>query len=207
MPTPLRTLTLQGARDQILQRCRCAPASAWPGAAASVGLETEWVIVGAGPDETAARPTSLADVHAAVAAAGPLPCGSRVTYEPGGQLELSGPPCLGVSEAMNGMATDLTAIDAGLARYGLRRLGSGIDPHRPPCRVVDTPRYRAMEAFFNDDGEFGRTMMCSTASVQVNVGGDNEATTERRARRAHVFGPPLVAAFANSPVAGGRPTG
>src|SRR5205823_808562 len=84
------------------------------------------------------------------------PCGSRITFEPGGQLELSGPPGTTVADGVNGMAADLAVIDRGLDAAGLRRLGAGVDPWRPPVRVVDTPRYQAMEAFFNghDDGRF-----------------------------------------------------
>src|SRR5947207_6092809 len=201
MPRPLRTLTLQGARDQILQCCGGPPTPA-AAAVSTVGLETEWLIVGDDP----AQVVGLESIEAAVAAAGPLPHASRITYEPGGQLELSGPPSPGTSDAIAGMADDLAAIDRGLQTFGLRRLGSGIDPSRPPVRLVDSPRYRAMETFFDTDGQFGRTMMCSTASIQVNVGGGDAGATDRRARLAHTLGPTLVAAFANSPIAGGRPT-
>src|SRR5438046_624072 len=120
MPSPLRTLTLQGARDHVRRRCASAPAA--------VGLETEWIVVADDP----AEPVRLDAIEAAVAGAGPLPCGSRITFEPGGQLELSGPPGTTVADGVNGMAADLAVIDRGLDAAGLRRLGAGVDPWRPP---------------------------------------------------------------------------
>ena len=50
-------------------------------------------------------------------------------------------------------------------------------------------------------------MMRSTAAVQVNVDLGDPAEGERRWRLAHDIGPVLIAAFANSPLAHGRPTG
>jgi glutamate--cysteine ligase len=51
-------------------------------------------------------------------------------------------------------------------------------------------------------------MMCNTAAVQVNVGlGPTPADAARQWRLAHRLGPTLVAAFANSPLVEGRPSG
>src|SRR5262245_60557021 len=58
----------------------------------TVGAETEWLVVDP-VDPTAHVP--LARVRALVDEAGPPPRGSRVTYEPGGQLELSTAPFSG----------------------------------------------------------------------------------------------------------------
>jgi glutamate--cysteine ligase len=52
---------------------------------------------------------------------------------------------------------------------------------------------------------YGPLMMCSTASVQVNL--DLGADPGARWLRAHLLGPVLVAAFANSPLSGGEPCG
>ncbi|MDQ3945009.1 MAG: hypothetical protein M3357_07660, partial [Actinomycetota bacterium] len=53
-----------------------------------VGVEVEWLVHHMGAPQSAV-PFDI--LTAAVEAAGPLPGGSRVTFEPGGQLELSGP--------------------------------------------------------------------------------------------------------------------
>jgi len=63
-----------------------------------------------------------------------------------------------------------------------------------------------MEAYFEGDGGAGMAMMCGTASVQVNVDLGEATQLVRRWRTAHALGPVLVAAFANSPLAGGVPT-
>jgi ergothioneine biosynthesis glutamate--cysteine ligase EgtA len=68
-----------------------------------------------------------------------------------------------------------------------------------------------MEAFFDRGGPWGRQMMCTTASIQVclDAGEDSEGTGgyRQRWRLLHAIGPVLVAAFANSPLRAGRPTG
>jgi glutamate--cysteine ligase len=68
-----------------------------------------------------------------------------------------------------------------------------------------------MEAFFDRGGPWGRQMMCTTASIQVCLdAGDDSAGTggyRHRWRLLHALGPVLVAAFANSPLRCGRPTG
>src|SRR6202030_3054356 len=89
--------------------------------------------------------------------------------------------------------------------------GYGLDPLRPPRRVLDQPRYAAMEEFFDGDGAWGRRMMCGTASVQVclDAGEDSagESGYRSRWRLLHAIGPVLVAAVANSPLREGEPTG
>jgi glutamate--cysteine ligase len=171
-----------------------------------VGAETEWLVT------DTARPRhhvpldllrSLADQ------AGPLPNGSAVTYEPGGQLELSSPPFPGPAAAHAALAADLAHLRPFLESAGLRLDGHGLDPVRPGVRQLTDPRYTAMERFFDrGGGAGGRTMMRSTASLQVclDIGAD-AADAARRWRRAHRLGPVLTAAFANSPRHRGRPTG
>jgi glutamate--cysteine ligase len=125
-----------------------------------------------------------------------MPGGSRLTFEPGGQVELSAPPAATVGAACQAMATDLAALEGALSPHGVRltQRGTGPSPYR---RLLDGPRYRAMEAYFDSSWPCGRAMMCSTASVQVNLG-----LGPGRWRAANILGPVLAAAFANSPVPG-----
>ena len=132
-----------------------------------------------------------------------LPAGSRITLEPGGQVEISCRPLPGLTPALAATATDLAAISTALRRGGLEPVARGLDPLRPPERILDRPRYAAMEAFFDVEGFAGRTMMCSTAAVQVNVDNGPAATQAERWHLAHALGPVLVATFAHSPVPGG----
>jgi glutamate--cysteine ligase len=64
-----------------------------------------------------------------------------------------------------------------------------------------------MERFFDRQGRSGRLMMCNTAAIQLNVGLGAAAGVDTRWRLANLLGPVLIASFANSPLADGRPTG
>lgn len=170
-----------------------------------VGVECEWLVV---DPERPDDPVPLSRLTAAVAAAAPLPAGSTVSYEPGGQLELSSPPLPGPAAAHRALAADLRHLDPYLTDAGLRRTGCGLDPVRAPHRQLDLPRYAAMEAYFDARGTAGRTMMCSTASIQICLDiGRDAAEARERWRLLHRLGPVLIAAFADSPLRQGRPTG
>ncbi|MFN0281007.1 MAG: ergothioneine biosynthesis glutamate--cysteine ligase EgtA [Kineosporiaceae bacterium] len=174
-----------------------------------VGVELEQVLLSAGPAPGAVPRARHQAVLADVAAAGLV---SRLTVEPGGQLELSGPPCAGLAEALAVMDDDLALLRRCAARRGVRATGVGLDPWSPPRRLLRQPRYEAMEAYFDGTGRAGRLMMCSTASVQVSVEAgagpqDPAGVLARRWDVLHGVGPALVAAFANSPLHEGRPTG
>ncbi len=140
-----------------------------------------------------------------------LPSGAPLTTEPGGQLELSSLPADSLAELVRLTRADLAALRADLASHGLELAGIGLDPLRPPRRILHQPRYAAMEAFFDYGGPWGRQMMCGTASVQVclDAGDDSDGPSgyRWRWRLLHALGPVLVAAFANSPLRAGKPTG
>jgi glutamate--cysteine ligase len=140
-----------------------------------------------------------------------LPSGASLTVEPGGQLELSSAPAATLGELLEVTGQDLAALRDAAAAVGLELCGYGLDPLRPPRRVLDLPRYAAMEKFFDREGPWGRQMMCGTASVQVclDAGDDSagESGYRSRWRLLHAIGPVLVAAFANSPLRAGQATG
>jgi glutamate--cysteine ligase len=198
MDGPASLFTIEQARDQIREQCFS------PSGTGRVGLECEWHVFDRADER---RVVPLEVVERVVADIEPLPAGSRITFEPGGQLELSSPPAVGVDAACDALAIDHDAVAAALDPAGLTLVANGCDPVRPPVRQLRRPRYDAMEAFFDCDGPAGRRMMCRTAALQINVdiGADHEA--DRRWRLAHLVGPVLSAAFASSPVAEGRPSG
>ncbi len=173
-----------------------------------VGVELEWFVHDAREPFRTVAPARLS---AAWRELGTLPLASALTQEPGGQVELSSPPAESLTECVEVMRADLTEVRGCLGLRGLRLAGFGHDPWHPPRRMLTAPRYAAMEAYFDREGPAGRAMMCSTASVQVcldaGTGDDGPQDYRRRWRLAHLLGPVLVAAFANSPLSGGRPTG
>jgi glutamate--cysteine ligase len=144
---------------------------------------------------------------ALIADLGPLPGGSRITIEPGGQLELSSARFDDVTESVAAMGHDLFVLDQACTERRIDLVALGADPVRPPVRVLRAPRYAAMERYFDADGRAGRTMMCNTASIQVNVGLGPDDQVAERWRLANALCPTLVAAFANSPFADGGPVG
>ena len=142
---------------------------------------------------------------------GVLPSGALLTTEPGGQLELSSQPADSLGDLVRATSADLAVLRKAAADVGLELAGIGLDPLRPPRRVLNLPRYAAMEAFFDSGGPWGRQMMCATASVQVclDAGDESDGPSgyRQRWRLVHAIGPVLVGAFANSPLRDGKPTG
>jgi ergothioneine biosynthesis glutamate--cysteine ligase EgtA len=195
---------LPTALDEAVEHVTRAALGAGP--PGRVGLEVEGHLVDL---DAPARRVPWPRVRAAVEDVGPLPGRSRLTVEPGGQLELSGPPAPGVADAVAAVRADRAVLCAALAgtRLGLAPLGA--DPLRRPERVNPAARYRAMEEHFAAVGcaEAGRAMMTSTASVQVNLEAGPAAGWSARVALAHQLGPVLVAVSACSPVLAGRRTG
>lgn len=136
------------------------------------------------------------------------PAGSRLTLEPGGQVELSGPPADLVT-AVRTLELDATAVEQLLASDGLVLNSCGLDPLRAPQRVNPASRYRAMGEHFDAVGHHddGAAMMCSTASLQLNLDAGPAAGWADRLAHVARLRPLLVAMAATSPLAQGIATG
>lgn len=184
-----------------------------------VGLELEWLVH---DSRTPASPLSPKRLAAALGTwcppalrpsshpAAPMPNGSALTVEPGGQVEISTRPAASLAECIAAASADARLLHSRLARAGLTTLGAGADPHRPPTRVLDVPRYIAMENYFDRLNPSGRVMMAATAAVQLCLDAGRAAGPDSfvgRWQTLHAVGPALVAMFANSPVLAGRRTG
>lgn len=174
-----------------------------------VGVEIERIIH---DHEGPHLPVPADRVRAAMASVdGPLPGGGLISFEPGGQLEISSACAPGLPRLIRGTRADVAVVESLLADAGLRSGGLAMDAHRPPLRSLRLPRYAAMEQHFRRSGGAGLTMMCSTAALQVSLdagldtpGADGLAA---RWRHMHSLLPVLVAMFANSPFRNGAPTG
>lgn len=137
-----------------------------------------------------------------------LPGGSRVTVEPGGQIELSSAPYPSAAELCARLRADHDRLRDLLAARSVRLVTAAADPERRPRRLLRLPRYRAMERYFSGIGPFGKLMMCNTAATQVSLdAGADRAELTARWRALYTVGPALVAAFACSPVLRGAPVG
>src|SRR3954447_9277747 len=163
-----------------------------------VGIELEWLVARRAEsdferstDEASERfaggnrtdddfVVPFAEVRDAVCAPGPLPAGGRITFEPGGQVELSSAPASSTAEAIAATERDAIELLGRLAARGLGAVALGLDPARPRHRVLDTPRYAAMAEYFASEGSAGASMMCATAALQVNIGlGDGDEAVRR----------------------------
>ncbi|WP_227995689.1 glutamate-cysteine ligase family protein [Glycomyces albidus] len=196
-----------------------------PVAPGRVGAEVEWHLTSRADRRRRIDPES---VKALLGVRDALPRRTRLTFEPGGALELSTRPG-SLREGFDDLEADRARIGAALAEEGLELVGLGLDPVRLPRRVVRSLRYQAMEELFDQDGRAGRWMMANTASVQVclDTGLDGDSAhnsgpggtgpvdaaaipaAHRLADRwslAHRLAPVLIAAFANSPLRRGEPT-
>jgi glutamate--cysteine ligase len=136
-----------------------------------------------------------------------LPDGGRITFEPGGQVEISSAPNTSVSALVSRLRETVAAI-ADAAPGGVELLSRGIDPRTRVEDVVpqlDAERYRRMLRHFERIGPSGARMMRQTASFQICVDAGEQPELTWRALNA--LAPYVVAIFANSPRYAGRETG
>jgi glutamate--cysteine ligase len=175
-------------------------------AGGQVGLELEFHLVDlAAP----ARRPSWSEVQSLAAALPPMPSGSSVTVEPGGQLELSTPPTPDVVSSVAALQADRAALRDGLAAAGFGTAPLGADPARAVRRINPHGRYVAMERHFAALGceAPGKAMMSATAALQVNLDAGPRAGWTQRLELIRSLGPVLVAASACSPYLGGSTSG
>ncbi len=135
----------------------------------------------------------------------PLSCGSVVTVEPGGQVEISTQPAQSLSELLHKAHEDAAELRQLLDHADLVPGETGLDPHRAATRILHTPRYDAMHERLARVGPYGPQMMSSTAGIQVCL--DADVADAGRWQALHTLGPALVALFANSRHDAGGDTG
>ncbi|MGQ0680349.1 MAG: ergothioneine biosynthesis glutamate--cysteine ligase EgtA [Actinomycetota bacterium] len=169
-----------------------------------VGVELEWLAIYE-EDPTAYVP--IKTLEQILTPDRPLPGGSRVSFEPGGQVEISSLPGQSAAATCIATAADLSTVRSCLAGHGIRLVGVGVDPYRTGCRFLRKPRYDAMEAYFGTTWPEGRVMMRSSCSVHVNLDVSSMEEGAERWRLVHALGPTLSAAFANSAILDGSPSG
>ncbi|MER7008947.1 glutamate-cysteine ligase family protein [Dactylosporangium sp. NPDC000555] len=171
-----------------------------------VGVELEYCV--RDPRRPLHRPSPSRLLGLLAHLGNPLPGGSAVTVEPGGQLELSSAVGASLTECASAVAGDLALVRATLAEHGLHLDGTGLDTVRRPRLVTDHPRYVALAEYHDRAGTRGRTVMTNSASIQVcldsGTDGNGPETDDwshfaRRWWLTDAIGPVMMAAFANSP--------
>lgn len=137
-----------------------------------------------------------------------LPAGGSVTFEPGGQIEYSSPPCATASELLALLRSVVFPLCEAALGEGITLLSVGIDPFNPIREaplLLGGKRYGTMADYLARRGEAGARMMRQTASFQMSLDLDDEPWL--RWRLLNAAAPFMVAIFANSPVYAGRSTG
>jgi glutamate--cysteine ligase len=172
-----------------------------------IGIELEWLLTD--PLDPLRRP----DLPTLLTALGPhaprtlnpdspaepLPAGGLVTVEPGGQVEISSAPATSCARLIGAMRRDVGSLTKLLKPAGFVLSDRAADLDHVPHRLLRTPRYDAMAAGFARVSTAGAVMMCATAATQICVDAGRPEQAAERWRTAHLLGPVLLAAFANSP--------
>lgn len=139
---------------------------------------------------------------------GRAPRAGRISYEPGGQIEISSPVFDAPDALIGFLAGTVTALRGAADDKGIELLAVGVDPFNPiddvPL-VLHAPRYDRMTAHFERIDPAGVRMMRQTASLQINV--ELGPHPLERWRLLNAIAPYLTAAFATSAAYAGRATG
>lgn len=199
--SPEGPLTAAAAEEWIQGSCFA------PGPAGRIGLELE-LLVGHVGDPSLELPFPEDNYRRLFSELGHVDVAGSLTLEPGGQLELSSRPEANLQQVIRSVHDSLELLRERASVLGASLIGAGVAPYREPKRITEAPRYAAMEHYFEPWAPAGPTMMCSTASVQVNVeAGANDAEIRERWDLLYSMGPVLAATFANSSWITGRRSG
>jgi glutamate--cysteine ligase len=137
-----------------------------------------------------------------------LPGGGTLTFEPGGQLEYSSPPCPSPSVLLALLRGTIAPLRAAAAGEGIDLLTVGLDPGNPLERapqLLRNRRYDRMAEYLASVSPHGGRMMRQTAAFQIGLDLDDEPWLRWRVLNAAA--PLVTAIFANSPLYDGEATG
>src|SRR5204862_2310934 len=125
--------------------------------------------------------------------------GGRISFEPGGQLELSTSPHPTASSVVQSTRSLVGLLRATMEANGIDLVASGVDPYNDIGVVplqLHRERYVGMTHYFESIGPSGVRMMRQTAALQINVErGDNPLA---RWLLLNAITPVVVALFSNS---------
>ncbi|UWQ42136.1 glutamate--cysteine ligase [Leisingera aquaemixtae] len=135
--------------------------------------------------------------------------GANISLEPGGQLELSGAPLETIHETCDEVNAHLRDVKDIADKIGVGFIGLGAAPvwHHENMPLMPKGRYKLMDAYMQEVGTMGTTMMRRTCTVQVNLDFSSEADMVQKLRVALALQPVATALFANSPFLDGKPNG
>ncbi len=137
--------------------------------------------------------------------------GDQLSFEPGGQLEISTIPYPCLSDALKRTDEIQKILDHDLSKDGIEIIQTGINPWHTPDRIglqMEKKRYRCMTDYFNRISPFGIRMMRQTCTMQVNLDfGATESKLAQRFMASQLISPFATSIFAYSPYVDGKNSG
>jgi glutamate--cysteine ligase len=125
--------------------------------------------------------------------------GARISFEPGGQIEISTAPQPTASEVIDSTQQLVTMIRTAMSSAGIELVSRGVDPYNDVDTVplqLQRDRYTGMTRYFESIGPSGVRMMRQTAALQMNL--ERGEDPKSRWRLLNSLAPIVVALFANS---------
>jgi glutamate--cysteine ligase len=131
----------------------------------------------------------------------------KLTFEPGGQLEIVSPPRLSVDQALDDVRRLELLLERVLPWRGIQLAGYGLNPWQSEDEVelqTPLPRYVAMDRYFAGIGKDGQRMMRLSCALQISVDTGSGSEALERWRLSNLMAPILAGIFANSPFMAGQ---
>jgi glutamate--cysteine ligase len=127
--------------------------------------------------------------------------GAHISFEPGGQIEISTAPLPTASAVIDSAQSLVTKLRGAMSSAGIELVAKGVDPYNDIDAVplqLRRDRYTNMTRYFNSIGPAGVRMMRQTAALQMNL--ERGEDPKSRWRLLNGLVPIVVALFANSQV-------
>ena len=132
----------------------------------------------------------------------------RLSFEPGGQIEISSPPLHSCSVLIDSLQSIVDTLSAESRIDGIELLAVGVDPFNDITAVplqLTSERYARMTRYLESQSEFGTRMMRQTAAIQINL--EHGPRPLERWTLLNGLAPYLIAIFANSEMYAGSDSG
>lgn len=136
-----------------------------------------------------------------------LEAGASISFEPGGQIEISTAPQPTASAVIDSTQSLVAMLRDVISNAGIELLARGVDPFNDIDAVplqLHRDRYTGMTRYFDSIGPSGVRMMRQTAALQINV--ERGKDPKSRWRLLNSLAPVVVALFANSRQYAGKST-
>jgi glutamate--cysteine ligase len=133
--------------------------------------------------------------------------GTRISFEPGGQIEISSTPHATASSVIDSTQALVAVLKGAMATEGIELLACGVDPYNDIDAVplqLHRDRYERMTRYFESIGPSGVRMMRQTAALQINL--ERGDDPQFRWRLLNDLAPIVTALFANSREYAGKST-